>query len=103
MTADDDIAAAIRDRVLRRTMWLEPGSFDVAVRDGQVEIAGEVDRRSTAGILERLIGALDGVRGVDARLGWTLDDAHLSAPLETEHEPGAASLASRARPLPLHR
>ena len=100
---DEEITSTIREQVLRRTMWLEPTKFDVAVSDGRVEISGQVDRRSTADIIERLVGVVDGVVGVKAHLGWALDDTHLAAPIETEAEPGAASLAARGGRLPLHR
>lgn len=100
---DAEIASTIRDQVLHRTMWLDPSSFDLTVNDGHVEIAGQVDRRSTAGIIERLIGVVDGVASVDADLRWGFDDTHLADAIETESEPGAASLAAREGPLPLHR
>ena len=66
---DDEILAAVRDRVLRHTMWLDPADFDVTVRDGAVRIVGHVDRRSTARIIERLIGVVDGVAHVESGLG----------------------------------
>jgi CBS domain-containing protein len=99
---DEDIAHAVRDGVLRRTMWLDPGEFDLDVREGVVRIAGTVDRRTTAGIIERLLGVVDGVVEVQSELAWTMDDTAMpSEPAETE--PGAASLAARTHPQPLHR
>jgi CBS domain-containing protein len=103
LALDDEIASTIREQVLRKTMWLEPTSFDVAVRDGRVEIAGQVDRRSTADIVARLIGVVDGVVSVKADLRWALDDTHLAPAVETEAEPGAASLVAREERMPLHR
>jgi hypothetical protein len=100
---DDEILAAVRDDVLRRTMWLDPSDFDVSVRDGAVRVTGQVDRRSTARIIERLIGLVDGVMHVESGIGWDSDDSHLEPTAETESEPGAASLTSRERPQPLHR
>jgi CBS domain-containing protein len=103
LALDDEIASTIREQVLRKTMWLEPTSFDVAVRDGRVEIVGQVDRRSTADIVARLIGVVDGVVSVKADLRWALDDTHLAPAVETEAEPGAASLVAREERMPLHR
>jgi CBS domain-containing protein len=100
---DEEILAAIRDDVLRHTMWLDPAEFDVTASDGAVRVAGRVDRRSTARIIERLITLVDGVVHVEFDVGWDLDDSHLAPAGQTEDEPGAASLTARERPQPLHR
>lgn len=100
---DDDIEHAVRDEVLQHTMWLDPNSFDIEVRDGTVRIWGQVDRRSTARILEKLIGLVDGVLAVEALLDWESDDTVMRFTFATEGEPGAASLAARERPAALHR
>jgi CBS domain-containing protein len=100
---DQEIVHAITDEVIRRTMWLDPGAFAIEVHDGIVGIEGAVDRRSTARILEKLIGLVDGVAHVEAHLTWELDDTGLQPPGEVEHEPGAASVTARERPQPLHR
>jgi CBS domain-containing protein len=100
--ADTDIGLAVRERVLHRTMWLDPNDFDVEVHDGVVRIRGTVDRRTTAGIIERLIGLVDGVSGVDCTIGFEFDDSHLE-PTRPEPEPGAASVVARSHPQPMHR
>lgn len=100
---DDEIEHAVREEVLRQTMWLEPGSFDIDVREGIVRISGKVDRRSTARIIEKLIGLVDGVSAVEASLKWEFDDTDVRASVETEPEPGAASVTARKRPPSLHR
>jgi len=100
---DDEIARTVRNDLLRRTMWLDPGDFEIGVREGVVRIAGTVDRRSTAGIVERLIGLVDGVTEVQAAVEWELDDTTFEPPIEGEREPGAASVISREQPQPLHR
>jgi CBS domain-containing protein len=99
---DADILHAVREKVLRKTMWLDPGAFDLDVREGVVRIAGVVDRRTTAGIIERLIGITDGVNEVQGALEWDWDDTLVEA-AENEHEPGAASVAARERPGALSR
>ena len=100
---DAEIERAVREDVLRHTMWLDPGSFSIAVQEGTVRISGKVDRRSTARILEKLIGLVDGVSAVQAWLEWDLDDTSLRSAFETEVEPGAASVTARERPPSLHR
>ena len=100
---DDEIGREVREQVLRKTMWLDPTRFSIEVSDGRVRIGGHVDRRSTARIIERLIGVVDGVTEVASSIGWAFDDSHLDLPLETEREPGAASIAARGTPRPIHR
>jgi CBS domain-containing protein len=99
---DQESLATIREEVIRRTMWLDPDDMVVQVREGVARIAGMVDRRSTAAILERLIGLVDGVDLVVNDLSWELDDRELSRADEADREPSAASLASRERPRSLH-
>ena len=98
---DDEALQAIRDQVIRGTMWLDPDDMIVEVREGVARIAGIVDRRSTAVILARLIGLVDGVDLVVNDLRWEFDDSEIS-PAEADREPGAASLTARDRPRPLH-
>ena len=100
---DEDIERAVSDDVLRGTMWLDPDEFDIEVHEGHVRIRGRVDRRSTARIIERLIGLVDGVTMVDSDLAWELDDSRLPSPVETDREPGAASITARETPPSLHR
>ena len=99
---DDDIATAVADRVMRETMWLDPGAFEIDVREGVVRIGGSVDRRTTAGIIERLIGITDGVVEVQSALTWEWDDT-LVEPAEADRERGAASVVARDEPQPIHR
>lgn len=100
---DAEIEQVIREEILRHTMWLDPALFQVSVSEGIVEIRGRVDRRSTATILAKLIGLVDGVVAVHSELGWDLDDAKLEASGGSEREPGAASVAAREHPRPMHR
>ena len=100
---DAEIEAHVREDVLRRTMWLDPAGFDIDAREGIVRIAGQVDRGSTARIVEKLIGVVDGVIEVQSALTWQLDDSALESPAETEGEPGAASVTAREPRQPVHR
>ena len=100
---DEEIRRTVREHILRKTMWLEPTRFTVDVDDGRVRISGHVDRRSTARIITRLIGQVDGVTEVTSGIGWDFDDSHIGPPLETEPEPGAASIAAPRVAQPIHR
>jgi len=62
-----------------------------------------VDRRSTAGIVSRLIGLIDGVTEVRDSMTWRVDDSTWEPPGKPEREPGAASLTKRDSPQPMHR
>ena len=83
-------------------MWLDPDDMVIEVREGIAHIAGTVDRRSTATIIERLMGLVDGIDLVVNDLRWEMDDSELAPADGSDHEPGAASLAAREQPRPLH-
>ncbi len=74
---DPELERIVREEILRRALWIEPYELQVHVTDGIVNIVGTVDRRSTAEVLESLIGQVDGVVAVDADLDWRLDDSQM--------------------------
>jgi CBS domain-containing protein len=100
---DDEIVRTIREEILQHTMWLDPAAFHVEAQEGLVRIEGAVDRRSTARILEKLIGLVDGVAGVESRLTWRFDDLDVQPAADGDPEPGAASVTARERPPAMHR
>lgn len=99
---DDEALTAIRDQVIRKTMWLDPDDMLLEVHEGVAHIAGTVDRQSTAAIIERLMGLVDGIDLVVNDLRWEMDDSELPPANGSDREPGAASLAARETPRPLH-
>ncbi len=102
LQSDSELRRAVREEILRDTMWLDPDELQVTVLEGIVFLMGRVDRRSTAEILQRLIRQLDGVLGVRCELTWDLDDRRLEPVGEAQREPGAASVTARAMPRPNH-
>jgi CBS domain-containing protein len=98
LVPDDELRRRIIHDVLRDTMWMGEEEIDVAVSEGIVALTGTVDRRSTATILERLVGQVEGVVGVASGLGWELDDRALAPVGDLESEPTAASVTARERP-----
>lgn len=100
---DEEILRVIREEILHTTMWLDPDGFDLSVQEGVVHIAGTVDRQSTARIIEKLIGLVDGVSRVDCSLTWVFDDRVLQPAGDGEPEPGAASILRREPLHPTHR
>ena len=74
---DTELERLVRQEVLARTaFWLEPETFDVAVRAGVVHLAGRLERRSLAETIVEVIFGLGGVVGVQSALTWEVDDMH---------------------------
>lgn len=102
LRSDEELARAIAKEVIGDTMWMEPDAIEIRVVEGVVELAGTVDRRSTAQIIARLVSQVDGVVRVDDRLTWELDDRHLApAPAHESPEPTSASVTARNHPRPV--
>jgi len=72
--SDEEIAREIGDDVLLRTLWVDPDSVSLAVVDGDVTIAGEVENRTTAELVEAYVRRVPGVVSVISRLTWRIDD-----------------------------
>lgn len=75
--SDDELADTIRNDVILRILWLDPVHFDVVVRDGVASISGQVERRSTAAMVERLVRMVPGIVDVHASVSWATDDSSL--------------------------
>jgi len=65
---DIEIAEEITSEVLKRTLWLEPGSVTVTVTDGAVELSGHVDTETDAELLPLFVQRVPGVVSVRATL-----------------------------------
>ena len=77
---DAELADDIRGDVLRRSMWIDPDSFNVEVKQGVATIRGRVERRSTAAMVGRMAETVPGVVAVNADIAWTVDDREIEAP-----------------------
>lgn len=62
--SDAEIASEINDEILRRTLWLEPGSVTVTVTDGAVTLEGEVESDADAELLPVFVSRVPGVVSV---------------------------------------
>jgi len=71
---DEEIEREISDDVLLRTLWVDPASVSLVVVEGAVLVAGEVDNRSTAEMIDAYIRRVPGVVSVQSQLTWRLDD-----------------------------
>jgi CBS domain-containing protein len=74
LRSDEDIRREIREDVLLHTMWVDPSTFTVDVRDGVVTLAGPLEFRSLIPIAVRLVHGVDGVVDVVDRLWFEVDD-----------------------------
>ncbi|MEU7906144.1 CBS domain-containing protein [Actinoplanes sp. NPDC049118] len=77
LRSDQDIRDDIVENVLRRALWIDPVCVEIDVIDGRVAVSGRLERKSTAGLVGRLIAAVPGVVTVDDRLAWEYDDSEL--------------------------
>jgi CBS domain-containing protein len=70
---DDELAKEIRADVVERAMWLSRDQVDVTVVDGEVALAGDVETRVDAEVLELLTARVPGVVAVSSRVRWRTD------------------------------
>ena len=80
LRSDDSIGREIREDLLLHTLVIDPATVRVAVDDGVVQLDGEVETRSLALILTRLVKAVEGVVAVESRLRWRVDDSAVGVP-----------------------
>ena len=80
LRSDADITQEIREQVLLRSMWMDPDTIVVDVRDGGVTLLGQVERRTLIPITVSLVHGIDGVVDVVDRLSFELDDAPIMVP-----------------------
>lgn len=72
--SDDQLAESIRQDVLLRVLWLDPGLFDVEVINGVATIRGHVERRSIAEMIERAVRNVPGIVDVVSAVTWEMED-----------------------------
>ncbi|MBA2337442.1 MAG: CBS domain-containing protein [Acidimicrobiia bacterium] len=71
---DDVIEDEVREDLLRRVLFVDPESIEVAVVDGVVSFDGVIGTRTEAEMLDELVLRLPGVTRVVNRLAWRVDD-----------------------------
>jgi CBS-domain-containing membrane protein len=80
LRSDADITREVRQQVLLRTMWIDPDTVAVEVRDGVVTLTGQLERASLIPITVHLVRGLDGVVEVVDRLSFEFDDHKIMVP-----------------------
>ena len=71
---DAEIEHEIREDVMFHTLWLEEPGVTMRVEQGEVRLAGKLERRSDAELLERFVAWVPGVVTVSSTLRWSWDD-----------------------------
>lgn len=74
---DAEIRSEIRDRVMRKVLWIDPKLVDIQIDDGNVTMKGHLETRSDVELLEELVERLDGVVAVSSQLTWETDNTEL--------------------------
>jgi CBS domain-containing protein len=67
LRGDAEIAQEIREDVIRGTLWIDPHTIRVVVREGVVTMEGQLERRSLPPIVERLVLSTEGVVAFESR------------------------------------
>jgi CBS domain-containing protein len=95
LRSDESIRWEVAEDLLAKALWIDRQAVAVHVQDGVVALTGELETKSLADLVTRLVGSVDGVVGVDSRLTFRLDDSHA----KPELPPNALQLsASERRP-----
>jgi CBS domain-containing protein len=76
----EEIRAEIETEVLHRVRGADPRRLAVSVRDGVVSVSGRVESRSAVARLVTAVLAVEGVVGVDERVGFDIDDRYPPVP-----------------------
>lgn len=76
--SDEEIAAEIRDDLLRRLLGRSPTDVAVHVERGMVVLRGEVETRGEAQAIVGLVYRVPGVVSVAASIAWRIDDRELT-------------------------
>jgi CBS domain-containing protein len=72
---DAEIARELREDVIRRTLWIDPDTIRIVVRDGVVTMEGQAEHRELSSIIERLVLESEGVVAIENRLTYLADDS----------------------------
>jgi CBS domain-containing protein len=81
LRSDESIRREICVELLEKEMWIDHSAMEVEVKDGIVALSGELETKSLADLVTRLVGSVEGVVGVDSRLAFRLDDTHVKPEL----------------------
>ncbi|HCT80641.1 MAG TPA: hypothetical protein DGT23_29560 [Micromonosporaceae bacterium] len=87
---DDVIRDEVMQRILRRTLKVDPGQVQATVDDGVLTLTGHTRHRSTAVIAVRLCEAVAGITDIIDQIASDVDDILAAAP--RTHQPDDGTL-----------
>lgn len=91
--SDESIRRDIIEEILKKSLAIDPRTVRVEVFNGLVRLSGEVESRSLATLVTRMVERVEGTVAVDCRLTSRLDDSKL----RVEEPPGALQLSADER------
>jgi CBS domain-containing protein len=74
---DAEIIDEIRERVMRKVLWVDPRTVKVVCEEGNVSLSGTLETQSDAELLVELARRLDGVVSVQDHLRWSVGNSGL--------------------------
>lgn len=74
---DAEIERELREDVVLDTLWIDPATVELSVQNGEVTLAGEVDTKADARLLESFAVRVPGVVSIRSRLRWRRDEPRL--------------------------
>lgn len=74
---DSEIDRELREDVARETLWIDPADLWISVADGEVRLAGKIETKADAQLLEYFASRVPGVVSVHSTLRWRVDAPHL--------------------------
>jgi len=85
--SDEEIEREISEEVLRGALCVDPDTVSLAIAGGRVSLAGTVENRSTARLVEALVRRVPGVVSVRSQLQWEIDDGARRTRASADHLP----------------
>lgn len=76
--SDEEITREIREEIVERTLWSGPSTVVVAVKDGDVQLTGELEAEADVELLQRLVAQVPGVVEVHAAVTCRTEESHRS-------------------------
>lgn len=72
---DGEVERELREDVLERMMWIDPGKVAVDVENGVAALSGRLPTRRDVELLNKLAARVPGVVAVESTVEWDVDEA----------------------------
>ena len=71
---DAELEEELKQDVLERVMWIDPGKVAVSVENGVATLSGRLPIRSDVEMLNKLAARVPGVVAVESTVEWDVDE-----------------------------